>query len=287
MQIYLPNLLTRQGAIGLLDYLVASKDNRTQPNVIFNSDLNLEYLTHLAGGNRSIEGQHIENDTELLDFMGFVVSNFHRSSAQLFQDLYVLWKLESRRGGIFVEVGIGYPTGLNNTYLLESSLGWTGLGFEPNPAFHNSIRQTRSLVFVPKAVHTVAGSEISLCIPNNFHPGAFVKDNWEAKIGDENKDHVDLIVETVSLVDCLVQNNIPKTFDYCSYDTTGNVVDIEIIQSMLDQGWRPRVISVGHNYKSHRSDLQNMLQSRGYMREFEYISKWDDWYYDTSMAGDQ
>lgn len=287
MQIYLPNLLTRQGAIGLIDYLCASRDNQDHDNVIFNSDLNLEDLDHLPGGNPNIVDQHIENEDSLMDFLGFVVSNLRSSSAQLFQDLYVLWKLKGKTNGVFLEVGVGYPTGLNNTYVLESRHGWTGVGLEPNPAFHGMMKNSRTFRFVPKAVHTESNKTISLCIPGMFNPGAYVKNNHEPKIGTPDDNINEVRVETITLVDCLTEHEIPKSFDYCSYDTTGNVVDIEIIKAMLDAGWRPRVFSIGHNHKSHRSDLQNMLQSRGYMREFEYISKWDDWYYDTSMVGDQ
>jgi len=287
MQICLPNLLTRQGAIGLMDYLCASRDNQDRSNIIFNSDLNLEDLSQMPGGTPSILDQHIENGDSLMDFLGFAISNLTSSSAQLLQDLYVLWKTGSKINGKFLEIGVGYPTGLNNTYLLESRYGWNGIGIEPNPAFHEYIQKERTFLFFPNAVHTQSNTTVTLCVPNNFDPGSYVEQDYEAKIEIKydiiNQPVSKFTASTVTLVDCLTEYQMPKIFDYCSYDTTGSVQDIEIIKSMLDAGWRPQVLSIGHNYKSYRHALHNMLQSYDYDREFEYLSKWDDWYYHNTV----
>ena len=52
---------------------------------------------------------------------------------------------------------------------------------------------------------------------------------------------------------------------------------------MLQNGYRPKVITIGHNYKSHRPRLHSMLQLYGYVQEFDYLSKWDDWFYHKSI----
>ena len=53
------------------------------------------------------------------------------SKSQLFQDLLVLFLTKSKRNGTFVEVGAGNGIFLSNSYLLETTFGWSGILAEP------------------------------------------------------------------------------------------------------------------------------------------------------------
>ena len=282
MQLYFPNFKTKQAAIGIIDYLMASKSSDSD-NIIFNSDLNLEDLSHLPGGTGPIEKYNIQNDKKIYSFLGFVIQNFNNHNAQVFQDLYVLWKLKNKSYGTFVEIGTAYPTGGNNTWILESNLGWRGVLVEPNPVFFDYIRKARTSVLETCAIHVKSDIQLILVIPNDFHPGGGVKQNFEAKVGANTFKQKEISVNTITMTDCLKKYQIPKDFDYLSFDTTGNINDIQIIESMLQEQYFPKIITIGHNYKSHRPNLYNMLQSYGYIREFDYISRWDDWYYHKSL----
>jgi len=282
MQIYFPNFKSKQGCIGIFDYLLASQESQER-NVIYNSDLNVEYLSHLPGGTQAIDDTNLSVTDDWYSFLGYVVENFNKSNAQLFQDLYVLWKLKSKTNGKFVEIGTGYPTGLNNTWTMESQLGWSGALVEPNPFFHRLIQISRSSQLETKAIYTQSGMSIKMNIPNNFHPGAGITINHEIKVGEVINELQQITVQTISLIDFLEKYQISLEFDYLSYDTTGNVFDIQNIKQMLEHGYRPKTITVGHNYKSHRPALFEMLQLFGYIRQFEHLSKWDDWYYHTSL----
>lgn len=286
MQIYFPNFKSKQGCIGTFDYLLASRESQER-NVIYNSDLNVEDLSHLPGGTQAIDDTNLSVTSDWYSFLGYVVGNFNKSDAQLFQDLYVLWKLKSKTNGKFVEIGTAYPTGLNNTWMLESQLAWTGALVEPNPFFHRIIQQSRSSLLETSAIHSQSGKSIKMEIPNNFHPGGGIANNREIKVGAVINDSHQITVQTISLVDCLAKYQISLEFDYLSYDTTGNVSDIQNIKQMLEYGYQPSIITVGHNYKSHRPALFEMLQLFGYTRQFEHLSKWDDWYYHTSLKENQ
>lgn len=278
MQIYLPNLKTQQAFIGLFDYLSASRESNDL-NVIFNSDLNLEDLNDISTGNKSLNEQWRESPPELFDFLAYVLSHFHLVGGQLFQDLYVLWKLHSKQQGIFVEVGTAYPNHHNNTYLLESQYHWTGVCIEPNVSFHDQIEKVRASPLDRRVIFSKSGQMLQLKKPQGFDPGLAIDIAWEPKIGNTWTDYDMLYVESVSLLDCLRQYLIPKEFDYLSFDTTGNRDDIDCVDCVLKDGYLPLVITVGHNYKSHRTNMQNMLESHGYQKEFDYLSKWDDWYF--------
>ena len=50
--------------------------------------------------------------------------------SQLHQDLFVLCMLDGKRGGSYLEIGAHEPVFISNTYLLESTFGWKGVGIE-------------------------------------------------------------------------------------------------------------------------------------------------------------
>ena len=47
--------------------------------------------------------------------------------SQAAQDLFVLKVLDNKKNGVFVEIGSTHPVIANNTYLLETQYGWTGV----------------------------------------------------------------------------------------------------------------------------------------------------------------
>jgi hypothetical protein len=279
VQLYFPNFKTKQGAIGMFDYLLASRDSNDN-NVIFNSDLNLEDLSHLPSGTHLAENNSDNiNNSELYSFLGFVIQNLTTHNAQVFQDLYVLWKLKNKKQGIFVEIGTGYPTGGNNTWILESQLDWHGVLVEPNPTFSQAIQLLRKSELEPYAIYYESDVNLMLQVPVAFSPGGGFKENFENIVNPTDVNTVDIPVKTISMSDLLKKHQIPKNFDYLSFDTTGNSLDISALECMFVDQYFPKIITIGHNYKSHRTSLHNMLQSHGYVREFDYLSKWDDWYY--------
>src|SRR5690348_10278612 len=64
---------------------------------------------------------------------------FSKAHGQLLQDLFAAVATDWKRGGTFVEVGVGNGLDLSNTYLLEKSFGWKGVLVDPDPRFHGSI----------------------------------------------------------------------------------------------------------------------------------------------------
>jgi hypothetical protein len=70
----------------------------------------------------------------------------------------------------------------------------------------------------------------------------------------------------------------PVDFDYLSVDTEG--AEYEILAKLNFNKYRPKIITVEHNY-SHdiRDGVNKLLMKNGYQREFECFSIWDDWYH--------
>jgi hypothetical protein len=53
-----------------------------------------------------------------------------RTYSQAYQDLFVLSVLNGKKNGTYVEIGSNHPTVANNTYVLETVLGWKGVSFD-------------------------------------------------------------------------------------------------------------------------------------------------------------
>jgi hypothetical protein len=54
------------------------------------------------------------------------------TNSQAGQDLFVIWALNGKLDGHFLEIGANSPIVCNNTYLLERDFGWSGLMIEYN-----------------------------------------------------------------------------------------------------------------------------------------------------------
>ena len=91
-------------------------------------------------------------------------------------------------------------------------------------------------------------------------------------------------VETVSLNDLLKSHNAPREIDYLSIDTEGS--ELEIVQAFDFTDYDIKIMTVEHNFvEPNRQEVFRLLTSKGFMRLFEAMSKFDDWYVKRSLLG--
>src|SRR2546430_17225098 len=69
--------------------------------------------------------------------------NFTNSYAQRFQDLLVLFLMNGKRDGFFVEFGATNGRDLSNTFMLEQHFSWKGLLAEPANCWHTGLKANR------------------------------------------------------------------------------------------------------------------------------------------------
>lgn len=72
-----------------------------------------------------------------------------RNYSQLFQDLFVLTVLNGKKNGSYIEIGSSDPVRINNTFLLESTFDWIGLGYDINKNLvekYNDVRKNSCLL---------------------------------------------------------------------------------------------------------------------------------------------
>jgi FkbM family methyltransferase len=230
-------------------------------------DSALDLRTHVAANPADLIGR----------FSAFCLAHMQQSSAQLFQDLFVLFALNLKKSGVFVEFGATNGMALSNTLLLERQFGWTGILAEPARCWHEALKANRKARIDLRCVWKVSGEQLEfnettlpeLSTITRYTDGDF---NKAARTSASA-----YTVETVSLRDLLVAHDCPATIDYLSIDTEGS--ELEILRAFDFKAYAIDVLTVEHNFKEpERSEIQKLLAANGFTRVFEYFSKWDDWY---------
>lgn len=221
---------------------------------------------------RSLPRQHTGELRALLE----------RSRSQIRQDLFVLSQLGFKRGGYFVEFGASGGIEGSNTYLLEREFGWTGILAEPARIWRDCLKENRSAAISSKCVWNRSHEMLSfnevespwLSTIESFS----ASDSW-AKRRAKGKVYE---VETISLEDLLAEFSAPIEIDYLSIDTEGS--EFDILKSFNFAKHRFSVITCEHNFAPIRESIHQLLVENGYVRKFEELSQFDDWYLHGSLV---
>lgn len=200
----------------------------------------------------------------------------HYSKAQLRQDLFVLSELGYKKNGYFVEFGATNGVDLSNTHLLETQYNWTGILAEPATRWHADLVNNRVAKIDKRCVWRHSGE--SLVFNETDYPELstvdfFSSSDHHAKARASGKKYS---VETVSLVDMLIEHQAPREMDYLSIDTEGS--EFDILENFDFQRYQFKIITCEHNYSPMREKLSALFQKNGYQRKYETISQFDDWW---------
>lgn len=200
-----------------------------------------------------------------------------KSRSQLGQDIFALTAAGGTSPGFFVEFGAGDGTELSNTYLLESECGWDGILAEPNPAYAEQIRASRTARIDSRCVWSESGLSVKLKQAGyltSMETHVFTDHHAQARM---NAPGGWFTAETVSLIDLLEQHDAPKRIAFLSIDTEGS--EFDILSSFPWNGaYQFRAIAVEHNYAENRSRVSDLLLSHGYIQVGLEVSKHDDWF---------
>lgn len=198
------------------------------------------------------------------------------SRSQLGQDLWVLEKLNWRKGGFFVEFGATDGVLLSNSWLLEKHFAWRGICAEPNPKFFEQLKRNRSCQLSPACVSRVSGEKMQFVLADAF--GGLLeyarKDEHHAKRAAYEDVGETIEVETISLTDLLFQHNAPKIIDYLSIDTEGS--ELAVLEGIDWNCHQFRCVTIEHNFTEQREAIMEVMLRQGYQR---VEAKWDDWYF--------
>jgi FkbM family methyltransferase len=219
------------------------------------------------------------------EVLEFLLNNREKSSAQLLQDLFALYFSKAKRFGYFVEFGATDGILHSNTYLLEKSFDWRGIVAEPLSAWHERLKKNRSCHVDTRCVYSRSNEMVRFRNTHEAPELAGIEGNLQADHNDALRQKFSTDeVRTVSLMDLLETYNAPSSIDYLSVDTEGS--ELEILNAFDFSAYQISLITVEHNFiDGERGKLKALLERNGFVRVFEKISKWDDWYLNAKVIG--
>lgn len=224
-------------------------------------DLELQLLHSLPG----------EHSASLLEYI-------HRSKSQLYQDLFALAEVGFKTNGYFVEFGATDGIGHSNTYLMEKCFGWSGILAEPAIRWHEDLISNRKAHIETCCVWSHSNKTLEfkeVDSPDLSTIDAFSLLGADQHRQARNRGRV-YEVRTISLNDLLDKHHAPREIDYLSIDTEGS--EFEILNHFDFGRHSFKVITCEHNFSASREKIYDLLRRNGYVRKYEQLSKWDDWY---------
>lgn len=192
--------------------------------------------------------------------------------SQIYQDIFVLYTLNWKRNGFFVEFGSTNGFDLSNSYLLEKDFGWKGILCEPASVWKEDLKKNRNSILDFRCVWKTSGKTLNLIVPSKpeFSKISILKNQKSLNVDQSEK------VETVSLIDLLNTYNAPKNIDFLSIDTEGS--EYEILHSFNFEKYRPIIFTIEHNYSQLENKIDEIMKSNRYKRVFKKLTAFDAWY---------
>jgi FkbM family methyltransferase len=216
------------------------------------------------------------NALEYIKFLEFSFTNKINSPSQLSQDLFALYFSKIKKDGIYIEIGSCDGIRFSNSLKLEQ-LGWNGIICEPSPYWHKRMKD-RKCVISKKAVFSKSGLKLKFEDVEKNPELSGLSINFEKDSNSELRKNTSIKeVETITLND-LIEDNLPnKNIDYISIDTEGS--EFEIIKNFNFNRHKVEIFTIEHNFiEKKRNDIFKLLTTNNYIRIFQNLSKWDDWY---------
>ena len=258
------------GIIEKLGYIVTTRKEHNR--LLFDSLLSNSYHSLIDYYSANITAP--EDFIDALEFLKFKKNHAQLSLSQMGQDLMVLYRLNKKRNGYFVEFGATDGKEKSNTYMLEADFGWDGILCEPARKWHRQLAKNRHCKIDHRCVWSISNEHLIFCeTPNREYSTihSFLDANAHQKTAVRSYS-----IETISLNDLLKYHQAPNHIDYLSIDTEGS--ELEILSTLDFNNYSFGVITVEHNFTPNRAQISRLLTSNGYKNIYPYLSKYDDWY---------
>jgi FkbM family methyltransferase len=187
------------------------------------------------------------NSIEKIDnssFKKFIMKN----SKYLGEEITVLWVLfllDSRKDGYFVEFGACDGLLFSNTNLFEKKFGWKGILAEPNRFYQKQLMENRSARIDTRAVWSRTGQLVEFAEVSSGGLSGIYTSFRLHKNGANKRERLGLkkyMVETVSLNDLLAERGAPNNFDLLAVDTEGS--EFEILKNFDLKKYHPKIIVI-------------------------------------------
>lgn len=206
-----------------------------------------------------------------------LISLIPKSKSQITQDLFVISELNFKKNGFFVEFGATDGINFSNTYMLEKEFNWDGILVEPAKVWWIELLKNRpNVVTESLCVWKESNVNIEFNETKNSQTSTidlYTNSDLHRSLRKKGKKY---LVKTITLMDLLQKYNAPKIIDYLSIDTEGS--EFEILNTIDFNKYTFKIITCEHNYTENKEQVFNLLTKNGYIRKYENLSNYDDWY---------
>ena len=219
----------------------------------------------------------------LLEFYSSILLNQELSKSQLFQDLFVLFILNEKRNGTYLEFGATNGVELSNSFSLEKHFGWTGVLAEPSPQWHSSLYKNRpNTTILTECIYNETGKQLDFFVSDRGVLSTlqeFKDSDAKSMPGNtqaRNAAGYTCVVDTISLNDVVLKYFNGVQIDYMSVDTEGS--ELLILENFNFEKYAPKIVTVEHNFSDQQNELDDLLIKNNYRRYFKDFTQFDAWY---------
>lgn len=218
-------------------------------------------------------------NTDLLATLTNLIHSADRSPSQLRQDSVALFFNNFKKSGFFVEFGACDGFTYSNTWVLEKFFDWNGILSEPNPEWHVGLRGNRTAHLEYRAVSDSSGELVEFGVVDKKYALSKELSGIASFLSSEMVNVVThtIKVETITLLELLENFSAPRLIDYMSIDTEGS--ELSIIRAFDFSRYMFNFLSIEHNGRPERKEMQTVLRRNGYIRlDCDHLSNFDDWF---------
>jgi len=218
-----------------------------------------------------------------LNFYSYLLTNRQLSNSQLFQDLFVLYFLNNKINGTFLEFGATNGVELSNTFTLEHNFQWRGVLAEPSPQWHQQLKKNRpKSTIIEECVYSETDKNLDFFVSDKgvfstldeFRNSDISSMPGNAKA--RNKSGYNHKVKTISLNDVFIKYFNGVAIDYMSVDTEGS--ELMILENFDFGSFSPKIVTVEHNFTETQHKLDELFHKNNYSRVFREHAQFDAWY---------
>lgn len=195
-----------------------------------------------------------------LKFYSYLILNHNQSMTELYQDLFVLFCLDQKVKGKFLEFTKNYDC--SNSLLLEKKFDWEGVLVSSSNEINKALDNTRPNC---KIIDNYFSSNES---QSEYMFSSSPALDLQKKLGSKQK--------FSSINDIFLKYFDESPIDYLSIDTEGS--EIKILEELDFQKFAPTIITVKHRFNEQQAMLDILLSQNNYVRFFKEHSQFDAWY---------
>ena len=220
---------------------------------------------------------------DFLKFYSYLLTNYKDSKSQLFQDLFVVYKLSEKTNGTFLEFGATNGLDMSNTYLLENTFRWNGVLAEPSYTWHSSLKKNRpNCKILNECIYSETGKKLDfftssigeLSTLEQFRESD--RTSIKGNATDRNRKGFSHKVMSISLNDVFIKYFNSYPIDYMSVDTEGS--EFLILENFDFEKFSPKIVTVEHNFTETQTKLDTLFSNNNYIRIFREYTQFDAWY---------